>query len=509
MKDKILFWIGNAYISFGIARSLQQKYDCELFGISDADGNAKEYLQNQKIVDFKKIWYYPHYLQDSKKGPNIEYLSKFENKYNINLWQFIYLDRRLVKETQRYYKFSRKEHLLILEQACRFLESVLNDAQPNFFIIGGATIAHNDHLLYCMCKTLGIKSIMLRPSRIGYRIALSENIERLDEIDIKNQKYSRTKTLEDVQNYFKKYNFLKQIDDFIPDYKVSKFEKIKAILEFFILPKHSVNMSYINYGKTRMSILKQGLAIQQRLRKNKIKSFMDKNFLRTIKNEPFVYFPFHKEPERYLSVGAPYFTDQNSVAKSIARSLPINFKLYVKDHPAQLTLTTMWKRSIAYYQEILDLPNIELIHPSVSTKEIIKKCSLVFTINGTTTLEAAIYNKPSIILTDADFVSLPSVLKIDKIQDFSNALKKALDQKVDPEALSEYMDMIHKNSIEVDTFKLRKDFDTRFPYAGFLKWPEQKVEKVNDFLDSNKDFFDLLADGHIKKIKRHKEIQLN
>ena len=77
---------------------------------------------------------------------------------------------------------------------------------------------------------------------------------------------------------------------------------------------------------------------------------------------------------------------------------------------------------------------------------------------------------------------------------------------MDPEALSEYMDMIHKNSIEVDTFKLRKDFRTRFPYAGFLKWPEQEVEKVNDFLDSNKDFFDLLADGHIKKIKRHKEI---
>lgn len=507
MIDKILILIGDLWLYFGIAQSLKEKYDCELFGISIADGNEKQYLKNQNLVNFKKIWFYPDYLEDKNKEPDMNYLIHFENKYRINLWKLIYGDRRLQKETQRYYEFSRKEHLLILEQACRFFEDILNEVNPDF-LITRATTSHHDHLLYSLCKALGIKIIMLGRTRASFRVILSENIDRLDEIDILNQKYSRSKTLEEVQNYIKKYNFKKQIVNFEPNYKVSKIEKIKAAFEFFTTSNPS-NTHYINYGKSRTAILKQGLAIKHRFRKNKIKSFMDKNFLSSIKNEPFVYFPLHKEPERALDVGAPYYTDQKSIVKNIARSLPINFKLYVTEHPAQIILTTMWKRSTEYYQEMLDLPNVELVHPSVNTQEIIKKCSLVFTIGGSSALEATIYNKPSIILTDMDFVKISSIIKIDKIQDFPNAFKVALNQKVDPEELSEYIDMIQKNSIEIDKFKILKDFHTRFPYLGYLKESELPPEKVKGFLDSHKDAFDKLADLHIKKILRYKEIQIN
>lgn len=495
---RLLIWITNAYMYLGLAKSLQNKIDCDLFAVSNADGHAKQYLENQDIVNFKKIWFPPDNIENQNKNPDTDYLEEFEKKYKIDLWKIVYGDRRLIKENQRYYKFSRKEHLQILEQSCKFFEKIIITSKPDWLILP-ATVGHNDHLLYSMCKTLGIKIIMLRTSRIGFKIALSENIEKLDEIDKNNQKYSQQKSFEEIREFFKKYSAIKQIEGFETKYKAPKLEKIKALMQF-LLSNNSLNQEYINYGKTRIAILKQGLGSKHKIRKKRIKSFMEKNFLKEIKDEPFVYFPFHKEPERMLDIGAPYFTNQKSVAKMIAKTLPINFKLYVKDHPAQLKLTTGWKRSIEYYKELLELPNVELIHPSINTKEIVKKCSMVFTINGSSALEAAIYEKPAITLTYADFVELPSIILINNINEFRAAFEKVINQKVDQKSLSQYIDSLDKNSMEIDVYSIRKDFYNRFPYPGFLKWPEYSSEEVKKYLNHHEKIFDSLADEHIKKI---------
>ena len=502
MKPRILVWSGNAYVYLGITRSIQEKFDCDLFCISNADGNASKYLKDQKIVNFKKTWFFPNYLTEENKKPDTSYLKKFEEKYNIDLWKIIYGDRRLRKDNQRYYNFTRDEHLLIIEQACKFFEKILDEVKPDFLMIQ-ATTSHNDHLLYCMCKALKIKVMMLRTSRTGYRLIISEDLESIDKIESKPQKLPGNKTFEEIRNFFNEFSARKQIASFEPNYKAPKTEKIKAAIEFFLFGNSS-NDNYVNYGKSRISIIKQGLGIKHKFRKNKIKSFMDKNFLRTIKNEEFVYFPFHKEPERMLDISAPYYTDQKTVAKNIAKSLPIKYKLYVKDHPAQMQLTTMWKRSIQYYQELLDLPNVEVIHPSVKNEELIKKCAMVFTINGSSSLEALTFNKPSMILTNADFTNLSGITKLEKMEDFPKIFENALRQKVDLNELSEFMYDLEQNSFECDIYSVYKNFYSTFPYPGFLKWPEHPPKKVKNYLDSQREIFDQLADQHLEKIEQLK-----
>ena len=109
-------------------------------------------------------------------------------------------------------------------------------------------------------------------------------------------------------------------------------------------------------------------------------SFIDRKLAREISNEPFIFFPLHYEPERTLSTDAPYFTNQLETITNIAKSLPINFRLYVKEHPV---MKTMGWRSISYYKKILELPNVKLIHPSLKPVLLYKKCALVITITGT------------------------------------------------------------------------------------------------------------------------------
>ena len=55
--------------------------------------------------------------------------------------------------------------------------------------------------------------------------------------------------------------------------------------------------------------------------------------------------------ERSLLITAPYFVNQIEVIRNIAKSLPINFKLFVKEHPLQYARG--WRSSNKYNENYL------------------------------------------------------------------------------------------------------------------------------------------------------------
>ena len=55
---------------------------------------------------------------------------------------------------------------------------------------------------------------------------------------------------------------------------------------------------------------------------------------------------------------------------------------------------------------------------------------------------------------------------------------------------------------------LKQDFFRTFPYPGFLKWPEFPPKKVEKYLDKHEEVFDMLADKHINKIKKFKQLEI-
>lgn len=503
MADKILFWIDRLFVYYGIAKSLQEKYPCELYGIADIDETAKDFLDSQQTVKFKKIWFYPDNFQNREKIPDVEYLKKFEKKYDVNLWQIAYGDRHLLKETNRYYRFSRNEILLMFEQDCKFFEKILDEINPDF-LITTTTSDHHDHLLYEMCKKRGIRVLMQRTSRMGYRSIISEEIDEIDEFENKRHgEYSSDMSLAKVEELFDEHSLLTQYKKIKAKYKIPKSEKLKAFLSFLINGNES-NKRYVNFGKTRTKIFWSGTGIRNFRRKKNIQNFMEKKFLRKLDDTPFIYFPLHKEPERFLSIGTPYYANQKEMIKYLAKAIPVGYKLYVRDHPSMLR-TTLWARSIDYYKEVLDLPNVEIIHSEFDVKEIFKKCSLVVTINGTSSLEAAIRNKPSIILTKTDFSDISSIIKVNKLEDLPKLIREGLKKKVSPAEVSRAMDKLYKNSIKIDSKEIFSDFHSRFYYTGFLKMPKYSNNELDDYIRKYKETFDRLADEHIRKISLMKK----
>ena len=496
MKDKILFWIDAGLANFCIAKSLKENYDCDLFVIYDIN-EAKEFFQHQKIVEFEKKWFYRDCLNNKNHKTDFEYLKKFEEKYGINLWKLVYSDINF-NEHNNYYKFKKNKILEILEVECRFLESVIEEAKPDFLIIR-MTDYHQNQLIQMMCKAKGIRILTLSHARIGYRCIISQDTDFLDQDLIKKSGSYEEKSFKELQDHMKGYATQQKF--FKKSYKNSNFKKAFASLKFLRLSTNKkYRLFFGNYGKTPLNVIKNeiNLSLKKIIRKSFLNNHAEKNF----KKESFVYFPLHLQPERSTLILSPFYTNQLEVIRNIAKSLPVEYKLYVKEHPIQGI--NSW-REVSYYKEILQLPNVKLIHPSITNEQMIKESDLVMTITGTGGLEAALYEKPAIVFADVIYSKLESVFIVKNIEELPKLIKHALKIKVEIKDVNRYINLINENSFEFDlTHVFYTLIDDYFYYGGYLKESLISEGKMEKFLKENSKFFELVSNEHIKVIKNLK-----
>lgn len=107
---------------------------------------------------------------------------------------------------------------------------------------------------------------------------------------------------------------------------------------------------------------------------------------------PKMYYSLHAQPEFTVDVRAPFYRNQLALIENIAKSLPIGYRLIVKDHPSM-----KGERPLEFYRQLKSLPNVQLVSPSMDSHELIAQCDLVFTINGSVAWEAILYEKPVIV----------------------------------------------------------------------------------------------------------------
>ena len=106
-------------------------------------------------------------------------------------------------------------------------------------------------------------------------------------------------------------------------------------------------------------------------------------------------------------------------------------------------------RKIKFYENICDLPNVRLIHPSVNPKELIEKSSAVITISGTTGLEAVVHGKPAIVFADVIYDSISSVHRVKEIEKLPELIKQCLIEKVDMEEVTKFFNKVLKKNLKL------------------------------------------------------------
>ncbi len=128
-----------------------------------------------------------------------------------------------------------------------------------------------------------------------------------------------------------------------------------------------------------------------------------------VAGEKYVVYPLHFQPEASTLVQAPMYLEQTHLILDIARSLPIGYRLYVKEH-----ISNRGRRPQAFYDTIRAIPSVRLLGPDVDTWSLIREASAIAVITGTMGWEGLLFGKPVISFGSVWFNALPHVYRGDQ-----------------------------------------------------------------------------------------------
>ena len=233
MKKKIFLWLNADLIDFCMSYYLQKITDAEFYAIIDITNKPKKFFNKQKLVQFKKIWFYHDHVK-TDKPLDLDHLTDIEKRFNLNLWE-LSLNERIFYLFNEFHKFTRHEILSILDCECTFFDKILHEVKPDFFITN-KTGLHQEHLFYIMCKSNGVKTLMLSQPNLAYRymISSSENPGVFDSLKTLDDIPSTNRTIDDLTNYLDNASLETQIKNYRSEYRKSKNDKLNAFKNFII-----------------------------------------------------------------------------------------------------------------------------------------------------------------------------------------------------------------------------------------------------------------------------------
>jgi hypothetical protein len=494
---KLLLWIDPFLLHYCLAYYIQQTSNHKLYSIIDAPNNLQHFFSKQNLVKFENNWFY-HKNIHTKKQIDYSYLSKFEKKYEVNLWNLA-INERIFHKYNEFYNFTKNEILSILQSECKFFEEIIENVKPDYLLTLDPGL-HHGHLLTLLCKKNNIPVVMLNISKFSNQCYLSQSIHTLDEEP--NPLIDKHYSFIQLENLLNDTNLSEDLEKLYSETRASKFSRANAGLKVMLSKNNNIKTHYTYFGRTKPKILSS--EIKNKGNTWRREKFLNSNCENIIPHEKFVYLPLNQEPERSLLIDAPFYTNQIETIYHIAKSIPIEYTLVVKEHPTQ-GQARGW-RPIADYKKILSIPNVKFVHHSISSFDLIKKSSLVITTGGSAAFEAQIFGKPAIIFANLGYEKMGSIIKVDCLADLPKAIQDGLKLKVDLEKLSTFVSTLQKHSFNFDFFGFQIRSGNAFFYNENLVDVEISEKDMEKFLDSEKSNLELLAMKHIEKIESYEKI---
>lgn len=188
---------------------------------------------------------------------------------------------------------------------------------------------------------------------------------------------------------------------------------------------------------------------------------------RDIKQYNYIYFPLIAEPEVALHGIAKDFFFQLSSINMIARDLPANYRLVVKEH-----LLAIGRRPKDFYDQIRDLKNVLIADPLDMGIDYIKGSKAVACVTGTAGWEAVVMGIPVISFSKNNVYNfLDHVFHVSYPDETSTIIKKIVSNNT-PNTKS-----IRDGSCFYSIF-MNNSFSIG-SQEEFISWPQAKSEEDN------------------------------
>lgn len=299
------------------------------------------------------------------------------------------------------------------------------------FIVNEMVANMCSYLLSKIGSTYGVPYVSLMGSRFpGYiTIGLTDGS---DEADLYKKKFELLEKKELEPSNLEK-NFIRQylinFDSTTPDYmKISGMTETSFLNAIRRLIKNVIEL----FGNFRIGLIfpydpflgyvyKYSFLNKLRTLKRVIRCQTGNIKYDSVEDEKFVMYPLHYHPEASTSVLSWANFNEIDIIRTIACSLPRNFKLYVKDHP-----TAKGFLSFRDYRRIKSIPNVRLIDAKLNSKYLIRKSYGVITLTSTVGYEALILGKPVISMGNIFYNFHPLCTNVKNLFDLPKAIQQLI-----------------------------------------------------------------------------------
>ena len=451
-----------AYVGHEIATLLKERHGVTEFCGYVFTRASYTFLKEQKDLTYTSLLL-DEDIHAQYKDEKIDYdfLSQLEKDYGIpNLWPYIDIDRivrygQLVREyPHKTPPYTHEEMLRILQVKAKAVLKFLDDEKPDFIFFSaiGATASL---LLYHIAKKKGIRTLYLLSTRVQSQYLISEHYSL----------FTGFERIAPSETHFEQaHAFLSSFRERPAPYaRVDAPEKrvLRRSQHFTFLRPHNLVRSvyytlrawFGHFGdpaRTDYSTIQPWhSALDRARRKLRVLIGYDDLYDEPIANEKYVYYPLHMEPEIVTMLLAPTYKDQLWIIGQIARSLPVGYKLYVKEHAAMSGF-----RPRSFYQELKKIPNVRLLRPNTNTKhgfDLIRNARLVTTLTGTVGWEATLFQKPVITFGDVFYNALSNVRRCVDVHDLPQLVREQLESFVhDEKELETFVAKIYAASVPLE-----------------------------------------------------------
>lgn len=461
----------------------------------------KKLVPDIKLYDVKDVCeQFIEGLSKSDSPMDMEYLEMIEREYthykNLNMQLMSSQMNTRHYHYRMYWKVtSYAENLYWLELNYKKIIGLLEEFQPDFIIdMDNAELQRT-----IMCEVAYKKKIpcmTIEYSKLGYYKFVSfQNAFGIDPYFV--NLFNELKALPDeelkegieyVENYRKENTIMNK--EFAGSV-TSKYERDSLIwiarvmhgkFEYFYdmdIRKHNLKLK----KKCPMIYAPSSQVIRYYFEEEFKKRYLygkNKYFENPVEGENYVYMPLHLIPESSVFVKASYYVDECNLIEQISKSLPIGWKLYVKEHQAMLG-----ERSFKFYKKVAQLHNVRVVQINYfkDPKPWIMNAKGVITITGTAAYEAALLGKKSIVFGDVPFTLIDGITKINSFDELPEAIRSF--GEVDSlHSAAAYIEAVKRAGAPVKIFELMNDADDVF--SG----KKERTKEFDDMLDELLTFYE-------------------
>lgn len=423
-----------------VAAELRDRHGVEALGGFVWGKDQADLLRNSP-VPWWRLDTFTEWLQELPTHQlDLSDLERLEGRYGLpTLSRMIYGERHLLS------RYSHEDVLKIIQIVARRWERLMDEDRPDaIFVesIDGLPML----LMYAVARDRGVPIIHLDSGRIDRRVAIT---------------HDPFMTWSDVDESFRA-RLGQPLTGPARDRAVAFLDSFRETRSRIQTPRRwmyprprlddlrRLAMASRRYFRDPLNpVLRSPLAMaRQKATRllNHVRSSRFQLFEQPVPGEKYVLFPLHYQPEVSTLVMGTFYLDQPALIGDIAKSLPVGYRLYVKEH-----FFAIGRRPIEEYRRIAKCFNVRLIGPMHDPIKMVENASAVATIAGTMGWEAVLMERPTITFGDSFYNSYPQVYRAGltaKIE-WPNLFRQALTTfKPDRELLLKYISAILENTYE-------------------------------------------------------------